>query len=809
VKKNIELLAPVGSKEALVAAIQNGANAVYLGGKLFNARHYASNFENEELREAISYAHLRNVKVYVTVNILVDDSEMKDIIDYIKYLYEIDVDAIIVQDLGFSHVARQVFPELELHASTQMTINNLHGVKFLKDMGFSRVVLARETPLDEIKYISSNIDTELEAFIHGALCMSYSGQCLMSSMIGGRSGNRGTCAQPCRMKYSIMDRSGNLLKDWEQLHVLSPKDLNTIEYIDELADSGISSLKIEGRMKRPEYVATVVSGYRKALDNTSSSVTSEDKKHIEQIFNRGFTKGLTFGDFGKSFISHERPDNRGIYLGKVIRVDKYKVYVLLEEDVEQGDGLEFQLKNGEYKGIKAPFDAKKGSTIHLEKTGHIEKDSSVYRTSSQSLLNNAKATYTDKDIKYPVDMELVIDIGEKAKLILIYKDKVIEVSSDKEVEISQKIAITKEKIIEQLSKLGDTTYYLNNISINLEEGAFVPVSLLNQLRRDAISQLENSIKVFHKRDKIDDNKFKELKTRYFKFENREKTESKKLTIKLSSINQFNQINLNKVDRIYFNFDNGLDEAVSKAKELDVEAYFWTDKILYEKGLEKVGNILKRINDFDGVSVSNLGTLQYIKDRFDLKIHGDIGLNAFNSFTVDCLKGMNLNSITLSPELNISQIKSISNNIGGNLEGIVYGYLPVMITKNCPMALVKGCKNDDNCKTCNFAKGYGLKDRMGITFRMDRNEGYSTIYNSVPLMLLDKLESITNSGIDLVRLDFTNESNHIARLQSVYYDYLNNNIDINETKNFVEQFKEENNITNGHYFRGILSDGKQF
>ncbi len=802
-KNNVELLAPVGSKDALVAAIQNGANAVYLGGKLFNARHYASNFDNEELREAVSYAHIRNVKVYVTVNILVDDTEMNDIIDYVKYLYKIDVDAIIVQDLGFAAIVKKLFPSLDIHGSTQMTVNNLHGVKLLENMGFSRVVLARETPFDEIKDICQNTSIELETFVHGALCMSYSGQCLMSSMIGGRSGNRGTCAQPCRMKYSIVDRNGNLLNDWDKLHVLSPKDLNTIDRIDELVRSGVSSLKIEGRMKRPEYVATVVSNYRKALDNGSHSLTKEDKKETEQIFNRGFTKGLTFGDFGRTFISSERPDNRGIYLGKVIRADKYKVYIELEEDIEQGDGIEFLLANGEYKGIKTTFDAKAGSTIHLEKPGRIEKDTLVYKTSSQILLKKAKESYINKDVKNPIDMELNINIGSKAKLILTYKTDIIEVFSDKEVEKSQKVAITKDKIIEQLSKLGDTTYYLNNIIVNLEEGAFVPISLLNHLRRDAISELDGRIKVFNNRESLDENKFKKLKTEYFKFNNKEKADRKKLAIKLSNINQFKQLNLDKVDRIYFGFENDLEKALYKTKAHNIEAYFWTDKILYEDGLEKVGNILNKIQGLDGISVSNLGTLKYIKDRFDIKIHGDIGLNVFNSYTVDFLKEMNLSSITLSPELNVSQIKSISENVGGNLEGIVYGYLPVMVTRNCPMALVKGCKNDDNCKTCNFSKGYGLKDRMGVVFRMDRNEGSSTIYNSVPLMVLDRLDTITNAGLDLVRLDFTNETNHILQLQSMYYDYLNNFIDIYKVEDYINEYKQECNITNGHYFRGIL------
>lgn len=803
-RKDIELLAPVGSMESLYAAVQNGANAVYLGGKLFSARAYASNFDSDELMEAVSYAHLRGVKVYVTANILVDDGEMKGVLDYIKYLYEIDVDAIIVQDLGLAKMIRDMFPKLDIHGSTQMTINNLAGAKFLNDMGFTRVVLARETPIDEIKLIHKNTSIELEAFVHGALCMSYSGQCLMSSLIGGRSGNRGTCAQPCRMPYSIVDGEGNLLKDWDKQHVLSTKDLNTLENIEELVDSGIISLKIEGRMKRPEYVATVVNSYKKALDFTNKPLTDEDKSDVEQIFNRGFTKGHTFGDFGRDFISNERPDNRGTLLGKVIRADKYKVYVLLEQDIDQGDGMEFMLSNGEYKGIKATVDGKKGTTLHMERPGHILVDSNVYKTSSSKLLIKAKESYVDKDIKYPIDMEISIAIGEKPKLIIMHKNHVVEITGENEVEASQKVAITKEKVIEQLSKLGDTNFVINNLNINLEEGAFLPVSLLNQLRRDATLELNGKVSDYNKREIINQEEFKTRKDEYFKFNNRRAKESKRLSIKVSSMDQFNQLNLEKLDRVYLDFLNDTEQAVNRVKEKGKEVYLSTEKILYEKDLKHISNILKPVkNLIDGVSASNIGSIRYFKDNFDLKIHGDIGLNIFNSYTLRYLKEIGLDSMTLSPELNLTQIRKIADNISGNLEGIVYGFLPAMITKNCPMSLVKGCKDDSSCKTCNFAKDYGLKDRMGITFKLERKEGFSVVYNSVPVMVLDSLDQIFNSGISLARLDFTSEIKTIASLQNVYYEYINGNVDSKYVKEFVDDFRFDNKITNGHYFRGIV------
>jgi putative protease len=805
VNKKVELLAPVGSMESLYAAVQNGANAVYLGGKLFNARQYASNFGFEELKEAVEYAHLRGVKVYVTANILVDNSEMEEAIDYIKFLYEIDVDAIIIQDLGLAYLIREILPSFSLHGSTQMTINNLPGAAFLQKIGFERVVLARETPVEEIKNIHENNPIELEGFIHGALCVCYSGQCLMSSLIGGRSGNRGKCAQPCRMTYTIVNQEGKVIsKEWDKKHILSPKDLNTLDDLEQIVNAGIVSLKIEGRMKRSEYVATVVNNYRKALDSGSKTLTLENKQDVTQIFNRGFTKGLMFKEFGKDFISYDRPNNRGILVGKVTKVDKYKTYVLLKDNVEAGDGLEFETFSGEYKGITVPFDGKKGSTLKLDRIGNVLKDSLVYKTSSISLLKKAKSSYEENKIRNPIDMEITLNISENPKLIVIDRGKMVIKSSDIKVEKGENITLTEEKIVEQLSKLSDTPYYLNNININLEEGAFLPIRVLNHLRREAVEGLNNLNKNFNHRKPIDEDQYKRIKEKFFIFDNKNKAPERKVSIKVNSLNQFNQLNLDKLDRIYLGFYEELNEVVDRLKNREKEVYIWTDKILYQKDLDRLEKIIKPLeNIIDGVSVSNIGTLQYIRERFNFKIHGDIGLNIFNSFTIDFLKEIGLVSMTLSPELNISQIKKISQRTATPLESIAYGYLPLMVTKHCPMSLIKGCKDDRGCKSCNFSKGYGLKDRKGFVFYMDRKEGFSTIYNSVPIVVLDSLKQIYDNGVDMTRLDFTFETKNIAVIQRMYYDYGKNQIGDKEVAKFLDKYKEENNITKGHYFRGVM------
>ncbi len=737
IDKNIELLAPVGSMEALYAAVQNGANAVYLGGKLFSARQYANNFDLEELKLAVEYAHIRNVKVYVTVNILIDDKEMKEALEFTKYLYEIDVDGLILQDLGLIYLIGEMFPDFELHGSTQMTINNLPGALFLEELGLKRVVLAREVSLEKVKKIYKNSNIELEGFIHGALCVSYSGQCLMSSIIGGRSGNRGRCAQPCRMTYSIIDYNNkNIISDkWDKKYILSLRDLNTIDYIEDIVNSGIVSLKIEGRMKSPEYVATIVKNYRNALDFGSENISQENKEDILQIFNRDFTKGLMLGDFGRNFASIEKPGNRG--------------------------------------------------------------------KASDELLERAKASYQEENIKYPIDLKMVVSIGKPAVLNIKYGQWNISVKSKDIVDRAKNLPLTEERIIEQLSKLNDTTYYIDNIDIDLEDGAFMSLSEINSLRRKGIEKLNEARKNFNNRKEIDSNQYKNFLKKHFEYKGSNLKSKKSISIKVSNREQFEQLDIEKLDRLYIDFYEDLDEIIPKVKAKNKEVYLSTGKILYEKDLNELIKIINLNNLLlDGISVSNIGTLKTIKDNFNINIHGDIGLNVFNSFTAKFLKNHGVNSVTLSPELNIGQIKNINKDYN-SYETIGYGYLPLMTMEYCPMSIIKNCKDDSKCNSCPYRKGYGLRDRMNVDFYMERENGLTTIYNSVPLMILDSLDTIYDAGVDTIRLDFTFEKNSIREIQEVYYDYANRNISKTNADKFLEEYRNKNDITRGHYFRGVI------
>jgi len=817
----VEILAPVGSMEALYAAVENGADAVYLGGKLFNARQYASNFSDEDLIKAVEYAHLRGVKVYVTVNIILDDSELKEVIDYIVFLYNIDVDAIIVQDLGLARIIRQTLPDFEIHGSTQMTINNYLGIQFLENLGFKRVVLARELSIDEIRYIKDNTDVELEAFIHGALCVCYSGQCLMSSMIGGRSGNRGRCAQPCRMAYSIVKVGENKIisPKFKEKYIISPKDLNTIEHLEEIIDSGVVSLKIEGRMKKPEYVAVIVNRYRKELDRIlgkhSSSLTQEDIKDMAQMFNRGFTKGFIIGDYGKDFISFDKPNNRGIYIGEVIKVDKNFIHVKLEDDLGKGDGIEITDKKGNsygqivdriFQGADIIDRARKGEVIKIKSISGVESGSKVYKTFDLKLNTLAYETFTNKENlkKLPINMAVEVKIGKPISLTIWKDQDYVTVISDEIVEKGIKVSLDREKINKQLNKLGDTPYYAENIEIDLDEGAMIPVSVLNGLRRKAIEELNKKRSNFNHRIQVSTKDLSRRISEVFSYPKNDRIRVKKTSIKIDSQAHFKQLDLNKLDRIYLPYNEDIENQIKEMRNHNKEVYVYTERVIANDEFNRLGNIFDRIVDqIDGISASNIGTLQFIKNRYNTNIHCDIGLNVFNSSTVKLLVDSGVKSLTLSPELKLSQISDICKNNIMEYEVVGYGYYPLMVTKYCPMSIVKGCKNDENCNNCELASGYGLYDRKGMTFEMKRKGKFTVIYNSQPLIITESINKIFSSGIDMMRLDFTVETDNVKLIQELYYDYINDIIDEEEMQRIAKELKSKTGNTTGHFFRGVL------
>ena len=689
--RDVELLAPVGSFESLKAAVQNGANAVYLGGKDFGARASANNFDRDELKEAVKYAHIRGVQVFVTTNTLRKENEIENFLEYVKFLYDIDVDAIILQDIGMARLIKRELPDFELHASTQMVAHSLEDVKYLESVGFDRVVLAREVTVEEIKYICDNCKADIEVFVHGALCVCYSGQCLMSSMIGNRSGNRGRCAQPCRQRYELVDVYTGEVVNSNGDYLLSPKDLSTIEEIDKIIDAGVHSLKIEGRMKRPEYVATVIDGYRKTIDEylttNKLNVSDEIISDLYTIFNRKFTKGLLLGDVGKDVMNSQLPNNQGLYVGTVVDYNKKakRLKIKLANTLKKGDGINLGggtigriIKNGNIETI-----GYKGEIIELDFVGEARKGQIVFKTSDSELMDRVQATFTqDKEfVKNIIDAKITIKLGQKPILTLMDRNKnKATVEGDKIVEEAMKVALSKEKVDTQLRKLGNTPYELDKLEIDLDDNVSLPVSLLNQMRRDCIELLDKERVI------IKDRKYKNKNVKYNPIQyNRNKKQE--ISVKVKNLEQLESALECGVDRIYYEDTNTIDKAMSLALKYNKKVIYSAPRIIRNKEY----NQLAKANNagVESVQVGNYGSIDYFKDK---ELNIDYYLNAFNSETINYYKEIGADTLCISQELNLNEIKETIKYTDINIESVVYGYTPLMITEYCPMGvIVRDCK----------------------------------------------------------------------------------------------------------------------
>lgn len=535
-----ELLAPAGSREALIAAVESGANAVYLAGNMFGARAYADNFDEEGMREAIRFAHLRHVSVHVTVNTIIDDNELPALKKYLRFLYEAGADAVLVQDLGVARLVRETVPELPMHASTQMTVHNLDGVRALEELGFSRVVLSRELTLEAIRHICREARAEIEVFVHGALCVCYSGQCLMSSMIGGRSGNRGRCAQPCRLPYTLVDeRDNDLLGNSAGKYLLSPRDLNTAELLPELLDAGISSLKIEGRMKRPEYVSIAVGCYRRAIDSYLAerfNVPEADKKALAQIFNRDFTTAYLEKKQGRNMMSDKRPNNRGLMLGRVQAFDAaaHEVLIKLATDLQAGDQVDFWVKVGgrvtatvkELQLCKVQMKNSKNSKNNKNKDSQSKKTSALginkqdmipvtsaqagdvvafavdgrvfagdraFKVYDSAMMEQAKEMYASGAPirRVPVDVVVKAAVGQPLSIRMQDADgNVAEAETEFIGQEAMKRPLDETAVAKQIRRLGTSIFELAELKTEITGQVMVPISEINEARRKCVEALE-------------------------------------------------------------------------------------------------------------------------------------------------------------------------------------------------------------------------------------------------------------------------------------------------------------------------------
>lgn len=801
--RDVELLAPVGSFEALKAAVQNGANAVYLGGKDFGARASANNFDRDELKEAVKYAHIRGVQVFVTTNTLRKENEIEDFLEYAKFLYDIDVDAIILQDIGMARLIKRELPDFELHASTQMVAHSLEDVKYLESVGFDRVVLAREVTVEEIKYICDNCKADIEVFVHGALCVCYSGQCLMSSMIGNRSGNRGRCAQPCRQRYELIDVYTGEVVNSNGDYLLSPRDLNAIEEIDKVIDAGVHSLKIEGRMKRPEYVATVIDGYRKTIDEylatNKLNVSDETINDLYTIFNRKFTKGLLLGDVGKDMMNSQLPNNQGLYVGTVVDYNKKakRLKIKLANTLKKGDGINLGggtigriIKNGNIETI-----GYKGETIELDFVGEARKGQIVFKTSDSELMDRVQATFTqDKEfVKNIIDAKITIKLGQKPILTLIDRNKnQATIEGDKIVEEAMKVALSKEKVETQLRKLGNTPYELDLLEIELDDNVSLPISLLNQMRRDCIELLNKE------RISIKNRKYKN-KTIKYKPVQYNRNKQQEISVKVKNLEQLESALECGVDRIYYEDTNTIDKAMSLAMKYNKKVIYSAPRIIRNKEY----NHLAKANNagVESVQVGNYGSIDYFKDK---KLNIDYYLNAFNSETINYYKEIGADTLCISQELNINEIKETIKYTDINIESVVYGYTPLMITEYCPMGvIVRDCKKDKRVSKCKESI-YALRNSKGDEFRVSQDIFCrSTIYNSNVTCMLDNLYELHEIGINVLRLDFTLEDKEtVKEVIEAYQEVLSNDYKLATKATKLYNKLDEKGTTAGHYYKGV-------
>lgn len=706
-----ELLAPAGNMEALKAAVSNGCDAVYLGMQKFGARAYSSNFDAELLSEAVRYAHLRNVKIYVTMNTIVFEDEAEDMRKQLHMLNELGVDGVIVQDLAVFDYIREHFEDMEAHCSTQMGIDDLEGTLLFKELGADRVVLSREVPIEKVKEIRKKADIPLEIFVHGALCVSYSGNCLMSGLIGYRSGNRGRCVGSCRKQYDLVDSaSGEVLG---RSYLLSTKDLNTIDHVEELR--GIDSLKIEGRMKEPAYVANVVAKYRDALD---SGVTETDREDLKKTFNRTFTKGYLFHEDPKDLTNIDKPNNYGYEIGRISGLRSGMYEITLDRPLHQNDIIRIDHDGEEVNlSVVKLYDrdgmlirsADKTCCIKIKeklKTGdrvYITKDYRFYKELEKDLEKEFRRFPLDLKVYAYPGAKLVIDAEGLSCSCLYESEEILEEAS--------KNPTGKEQVVKQLAKLGDTVFTLNHVEFE-EYNAFIPVKMLNHARRAIVEMLYDAkLSEKQRRTKAPAEKEK------FSFPQK----APYLTASVTTRAQYDACVKAGIKEIYF------DNIIRR------------NQVTYAL---REGELL----------IGGYGGIYYYRNRNPFV--ADYSLNVVNAESCRRLYSLGAKRVTLSYELNRKQLRELIDAYrmenGGSpaLEMIVYGRAPLMFTKYCPMKKMGQC---GSCKN----RSYELRDEYGIFPVLSSEDCATTILNGKFLNLLDEMPSI--EGVEAFRLSFTTET----------------------------------------------------
>ena len=732
--KKVELLSPVGNMEMLYQAVHNGADAVYLAGKRFGARKYANNFDDKEIIYAIKYCHLYGVKVYVTVNTMIYESELDDVLEYLKFLHINGVDAIIMQDIGLISKVRYYLPNLEIHASTQLHNHNNSGAKLLKELGVTRIVFDREMSVDEIKNI--NIDIEKEVFVYGALCVCYSGCCLFSSLNGGRSGNRGECVGSCRLPYKLIENNKYIKTDGKYL--LSTKDLNSLPNLKSILDSGVDCLKIEGRMKSPYYVGYVTKVFRKLIDkyyeNVDMVLGNEELTNLKKLFNRGFTTGYISNN--NDIMNIKSPNHIGIKIGEVIDVNKEKIYIKLDKDnLNQEDGIRFI---GSDKGmiVNRLYNMKNmlvnnisiGNVAVIDNKIGLNKKDIVVKTIDSKLVNDIK-NYNDK--KIGIDFKIEAKVENKFKVCV--SDGVNTINKEFDViDKARSMPISENDIINSFSKLGNSPFIINNIEIDMDNNIFIPKSILNNYRRIVIDELIN-IRENSNKDNIIINDIKD--NNY----NIDKNINNKININVLVRNreQLECCIENNIDNIYI--DNY--ELYNEYKDKYDNIYYKVNRVYNDSKYKDCKLLLGDIG-----SIYNLS-----KDNY---VVSDYYLNVSNRYSISLLNKLGAKRITLSCELDDNEIRNVMNNCNSDIELIIYGRLELMIMKYDILNYLSNYNKNNK---------YYLESITGKKYPIILDKNSHIMHSDI----IDKINSINeykNMGINNFRIElFDEDKNDIEKI----------------------------------------------
>lgn len=706
-----ELLAPAGSMEALKAAVANGADAVYLGMKRFGARAYSANFDEEALMEAVNFAHLRGVKVYVTMNTIAFQDELADIQQQLHFLNDAGVDGVIAQDLAVLEYVADHFADMEAHCSTQMGIDDLEGALLAKELGAKRVVVSREVPVDEVKRIRQQADIPVEIFIHGALCVSYSGNCIMSGMTGNRSGNRGRCIGSCRKLYDVKDLTeGTLLG---QNYILSTKDLNTIDHVDEL--DGIDSLKIEGRMKEPIYVANVISRYRMALDGTASA---EDKKKLNRTFNRTYTCGYLFGEDRGNITNVEKPNHHGYRIGQVAGFRKGMCKIELTSPLRQNDTIRIRHDGEDVNLAVAKLYDAQGMLINgaedvcfIKIKEKLSAGDAVYKTKDVAYEKELEAQLSGEFRRFPLDAAVYAYPG--APLVVVAEGLGQQYTYESEEYLSEalKQPTTLEAVEKQLNRLNDTVFCLGKVEYE-DCNAFVPAKMLNAARKDIVENL-------------------------YALALAAKPRGLKEAVALEPITFPEK-------QPYLTAFATTQEQYDTCKECGIETVYFRNVV------PRNGN---RYQDREGqLLIGGMGGIQ--RYRGTNPFVTDYSMNVVNAKSVHEMYRLGAERVTLSYELNQGQLHDLLDAYreenGGlpALEMIVYGHAPLLVTRYCPL------KKMGQCGKCR-EKRYEISDEFGTFPILSHENCDTTVLNGRPLNLLDEMPGI--QGVEAFRLNFTIES----------------------------------------------------